>query len=162
MLFRECDADLGLSLGCGYIPKSVFGIPKRGMINIHMEVLPRFQGAYSIIWPIYEGISETGFTIHQIDSNIDTGAILYQEKYPITFFPKMKETIQRNLDQTRSRIPNAIAHVCENYDKLQANAVFQAKGKGYTTPSIWNYFRMLRNHRAMYKQTLLNGGQSDD
>ena len=42
-LFRGCDADLGLSLGCGYIPKSVFGIPKHGMINIHTEVLPRFQ-----------------------------------------------------------------------------------------------------------------------
>ena len=74
----------------------------------------------------------------------------------------MKETIQRNLDHTRSRIPHAIAHVCENYDELRANAVFQKKGKGYTTPSIWNYFRMLRNHRAMYKQTLHKGGQSDD
>ncbi|MFC1574382.1 hypothetical protein ACFL30_04285, partial [Candidatus Latescibacterota bacterium] len=49
-LFREAEADLGLSLGNGYIPESVFLIPKYGMINIHTEILPKFQGAESIIW----------------------------------------------------------------------------------------------------------------
>ena len=61
-LFREASADLGVSLGNGYIARRVFSIPRHGMINLHTEVLPRFQGASGVIWPIYEGVPETGFT----------------------------------------------------------------------------------------------------
>lgn len=150
-LFRRSDADLGLSLGNGYIPKSVFSIPKNGMINIHTEVLPAFQGAQSIIWPIHEGKRETGFTIHQIDSKIDTGDILYQEKYDMSFLPTLRDTVRNNLESTRAKIPAAFAYVCDNYQSLKARATAQVKGKSYTTPSIWQFLRMLRNHRAMYK-----------
>ena len=42
-LFRDADADLGLSLGNGYIPESIFAIPKHGMLNLHSEILPQFR-----------------------------------------------------------------------------------------------------------------------
>ena len=65
-IFLKANAQLGVSLGNGYIPKSIFSIPKFGMINIHTELLPAFRGGADIIWPIYERVYETGFTIHQI------------------------------------------------------------------------------------------------
>ncbi len=153
-LFKEANADLGLSLGNGYIPKSVFSIPKYGMVNIHTEILPEFQGAQSIIWPIYEGAKETGFTIHQIDNKIDTGDILFQEKYPIQFCPSLRETVEKNIMTARMKIPDAFSYVCQNYTSLKAKAISQANGKSYTTPSIWQFIRMVRNHRAMYKESL--------
>lgn len=153
-LFREANADLGLSLGNGYIPKSVFSIPKYGMVNIHTEILPEFQGAQSIIWPIYEAKRETGFTIHQIDNNIDTGDILFQKKYPIRFYSTLRDTVEKNLNTTRMKLPEALSYVCENYVFLKAGAITQVKGNSYTTPSIWQFHRMLRNHRAMYKKSL--------
>jgi len=153
-IFKESDADLGLSLGNGYIAKSVFSIPKYGMINIHTEILPDFQGAQSIVWPIYEKRKETGFTIHQIDSKIDTGKILFQEKYPIEFSPVLSETVQQNLNTARSKIPSAFSYVCENYESLKEKATSQTDGRSYTTPSIWQFLRMLRNHRALYKESL--------
>ena len=155
-LFRKSDADLGLSLGNGYIAKSVFSIPKYGMINLHSEILPDFQGAQSIIWPIYEGKTETGFTIHQIDSKIDTGNILYQEKYPIEFFSTLRETVINNCNTARRKMPKAFSHVCENYASLEMGAISQTHGKSYTTPSIWQFFRMIGNHRSMYKESLTN------
>lgn len=149
---RASGADLGISLGNGYIPKSVFSIPKNGMINIHMEILPEFRGAKSVIWPLYEGKSETGFTIHQIDNRIDTGEILYQERYPIKFSTTLQETIKNNLMTARARIPAAFCHVCKNYEALKAKAVVQSNGKSYTTPSIRQFFRIIKNHRRLYKQ----------
>ena len=153
-LFREAKADLGLSLGNAYIAKSVFSIPRHGMVNIHMELLPDFQGAQSIIWPIYEGIEETGFTIHQIDTKIDTGDILYQSRYAIQFYPTLKETVEKNLLLTKSKIPEAFSCVCEHYENLKDQSETQERGKSYTTPTIWQFFRMSRNCRAMYRRSL--------
>jgi methionyl-tRNA formyltransferase len=152
--FMKSNADLGLSLGNGYIAKSIFAIPRYGMINVHAEVLPDFQGAQSIIWPIYEKRKETGFTIHQIDSTIDTGAILFQERYPIEFAPVLKDTVGQNLNTARSKIPSASSYVCENYESLREEAILQTDGKSYTTPSIWQFLRIVRNHRALYEESL--------
>ena len=153
-LFRQANADLGLSLGNGYIARSVFSIPQYGMINIHDEILPEFQGALSIIWPIYEMKEETGFTIHQIDSKIDTGDILYQEQYPIQFQKSLRETVHRNLLESRLRIPEAFSYVCENYTAMKAKAIPQKNGKSYTTPTFWQFLRMVRNNRVMYNRSL--------
>jgi methionyl-tRNA formyltransferase len=153
-LFREANADLGLSLGNGYIGKSVFSIPRYGMINIHTEILPQFQGAQSIIWPIYEGVQETGFTIHQIDAHIDTGEILFQRKYPIEFYPTLRETVENNLKKARSQIPTDLSYVCENYTQLKARAIKQKDGRSYTTPTFWQFLCMVKNNKIMYKKSL--------
>ncbi len=155
--FRQANADLGLSLGNGYIPKSVFSIPKFGMVNLHNEILPDFQGAQSIIWPIHEGRKETGFTIHQVSNQIDKGDILFQRRYPIQFCATLRETVETNLKTARSKIPEAFSYVCENYTSLTTEAISQDDRGSYTTPSIWQFVRMVRNHRKMYKESLPGG-----
>jgi len=149
-LFRAAGADLALSLGNSFIAKSVFSIPRFGMVNVHMEVLPEFQGASSVIWPIYEGVSETGFTIHQVEDHIDTGEMLYQERYPIQFHPTLRETVNSSLEAGRRRVPEALALVCSDWDAVRERAVRQPRGKAYTTPSLRQYLRIVRNHRRMY------------
>ncbi|MEW6136837.1 MAG: formyltransferase family protein [Thermodesulfobacteriota bacterium] len=148
-LLSECLPDLGLSLGNGYISSTILSIPRYGMINVHTELLPRFQGAYGVIWPIYEGIRETGFTVHQMDSHIDTGPILFRAQYGIEFRETLRQTVEVNLEKARRHVPEAVAYVCSNYEKLRADAEVQAIGKAYTTPSIWQFLRMLRNHRRL-------------
>ncbi len=51
-LFKKANADLGLSLGNGYIGQKIFSLPRYGMINIHHEILPAYQNAQSIIWQL--------------------------------------------------------------------------------------------------------------
>lgn len=148
--FRTANADLGLSLGNAYIGKSVYSLPKFGMLNIHTELLPRFQGAQSIIWPLYENVAETGFAIHQIDAHIDTGKILLQQSYPIHFYPTMRTTVEENLKTAWQKIPIALADVCANYEAYQSQSSPQIKGNSYTTPTLWQFLRMVRNHRKMY------------
>jgi methionyl-tRNA formyltransferase len=151
-LFRSAEADLGLSLGNGYIAPSVFSIPRLGMINIHTELLPEYQGAQSIIWPIYEGKRETGFTIHQVAKRIDAGDILYQERYPIEFRPTLRETVEHMMAVSRVRVPKAFSFVCENYDELRSVAKPQTIGRGFTTPTYWQFRRMLWNHRRLSRE----------
>ena len=79
--FRATQADVGLSLGNSYIAPTIFGIPRLGMVNVHHEVLPEYQRARSVIWQIYEGSVETGYTIHEINHQLDAGLILLLKKY---------------------------------------------------------------------------------
>ncbi|CAN5652429.1 hypothetical protein BH23GEM9_BH23GEM9_22580 [soil metagenome] len=159
-LFRSLAADLGLSLGNPYIAPSVFSIPKYGMVNVHGELLPEFQGAQGIIWPLYEGCTETGFTIHQIDASIDTGDILFQKRIPIVLRPTLRRTVEESLDEVRSQVPPAVAWVCENYEDLRSQARPQGPGRTYTTPSFRQFSRMLRNHRAMYRHHTTLAGEA--
>ncbi|HEY0282931.1 MAG TPA: formyltransferase family protein, partial [Rhizomicrobium sp.] len=145
-------ADLGLSLGNGYIAPRVFGVPKFGMINVHGERLPEYQNAQSVIWPIYNLETTTGLTIHQIDRSIDTGRILYREEYPIVFRARLEDTVRATMEITRKRTPAALRHVCENYERLSAEAIPQKKGHKYTTPNIRQFIRMTRNNRRLYNK----------
>jgi methionyl-tRNA formyltransferase len=158
-IFQDLRADLGLSLGNGYIGRRVFSIPRHGMINVHGELLPRFQGAHSVIWPIHDGIEETGFTIHRIDDGIDTGDILYQERLPIAFRPTLRETVEASIERMRPRVPPALVRVCEDFDDFAAGARRQEGGRSYTTPTLRQFLRMARNHRRMYLEAA-RGAQS--
>jgi len=148
-LFREAEADLGLSLGNSYIGKKVYSIPRLGMLNIHHEILPKFRGAQGVIWQIHEGSRETGYTIHEIDSSIDTGRILYQERVPIVF----RESLNRTVTETYARVYAASArglvHTLENYEALCIESAPQGPGDTYTTPTFLQYLRMLREHRRL-------------
>jgi methionyl-tRNA formyltransferase len=150
-IFKEANADLGLSLGNGYISRRIFSIPRFGMINMHGERLPQYQNAQSVIWPIYNMERTTGLTIHQIDDKIDTGPILYQEEYPIEFHASFKETVTNTTHQTCNKVALAVRHVCENYDELSKKANPQTNGKSYTTPSFWAFLTMVRNNRKLYE-----------
>ncbi|HDN59660.1 MAG TPA: methionyl-tRNA formyltransferase [Candidatus Marinimicrobia bacterium] len=65
------------------LPESLLQIPRKGAINLHASLLPRYRGAAPINWAIINGERETGITIFQIKPEVDTGEILYQEKIEI-------------------------------------------------------------------------------
>jgi methionyl-tRNA formyltransferase len=150
--FRHANSDLGISLGNGYIAESIFSLPRHGMINVHGEMLPEFRGAQSVIWPIHEGLEETGFCIHQIDRHIDTGAILWQQRYPISFASTLRDTVERTSRVVRAEIPAALQYVCENYGALRQQAHPQGPGRSWTTPSLREFVRMTKNNRSFYER----------
>lgn len=149
---RTLDVDLGLSLGNGFISPKTFTIPKFGMLNVHSEVLPQYQNAQSIIWPIYCNDPFTGFTIHEIERKIDGGRILYQKKVPIRFENTLEMTVRSNRKIVEDMIPAALAEVCAHFEAYRAKAVRQEGGTSFTTPSIWSFLRMVRNNRRFYGQ----------
>jgi methionyl-tRNA formyltransferase len=152
-LFHESNPDLGLSLGSGYISQTVFGVPRYGMINVHGERLPEYQNAQSVIWPIYHLEMTTGLTIHQIDRSIDAGKILYREEYPIVFCEKLEDTVRKTIEVTRQRVPTAVRYVCENYQTLFRDARAQVNGRKFTTPTIRQFYRMVRNNVVLYQRS---------
>ncbi|MEA2711725.1 MAG: methionyl-tRNA formyltransferase [Phycisphaerales bacterium] len=151
-LCRAAGADIGLSLGNGYIPRRVFAVPRLGMLNIHHEMLPQFQGAQSVIWQLHEGSARTGFTIHRIDDKIDTGEIVYQEQMKITFASTLAETVTETYARQWEASRDALVRVLQDFDKYAAGAKAQASGRTFTTPSYWQFRRIEKQFQRLRKE----------
>jgi methionyl-tRNA formyltransferase len=61
------------------LPKAVLQMPRKGCLNIHASLLPRWRGAAPIQRAILAGDAETGITIMQMDEGLDTGAMLVKK-----------------------------------------------------------------------------------
>jgi methionyl-tRNA formyltransferase len=80
----EVDADVAVVVAFGQIlPKAVLDVPRRGSINVHASILPRYRGAAPIAWAIIRGETETGITTFQMDPGMDTGDVLLTESTAI-------------------------------------------------------------------------------
>jgi methionyl-tRNA formyltransferase len=152
-LCRESGADLGLSLGNGYIPERVFSVPRLGMVNVHHELLPEYQGAQSVIWPLYDGIARTGFTIHRIDKHIDTGAILHREELDIIFGASLAHTVRDSYAALWHASRAALVRVVQDYDTYLRMSRPQGPGRSFTTPS-WTEFRRNAKHHDVLRARL--------
>jgi phosphoribosylglycinamide formyltransferase-1 len=54
------------------------------IVNSHPALLPLFPGAHAVRDALAAGATQTGTTIHWVDSGIDTGEIIAQEAVEIT------------------------------------------------------------------------------
>jgi methionyl-tRNA formyltransferase len=82
--FAAHDADVAVVAAYGLLlPQAILDAPKRGCLNIHGSLLPRWRGAAPIQRAILAGDAETGISIMQMDAGLDTGAVLLEKRIPI-------------------------------------------------------------------------------
>ncbi|MCS6921946.1 MAG: methionyl-tRNA formyltransferase [Elioraea sp.] len=82
--FASLGLDAAVVAAYGLIlPAPMLEAPRRGCLNIHASLLPRWRGAAPIQAAILAGDAETGITIMRMDEGLDTGPMLLQEAVPI-------------------------------------------------------------------------------
>ncbi len=73
---RENNADVALVMAYGRIlPADVLSAARRGAMNLHASLLPRYRGAAPINWCIVNGETQTGVSLMQMDEGLDTGPV---------------------------------------------------------------------------------------
>lgn len=65
------------------LPPPLLAAPRRGTLNVHASLLPRWRGAAPVAAAILAGDEQTGATIMLVDETEDTGPILTQRATPI-------------------------------------------------------------------------------
>ncbi len=81
---RQLHPDLIITAAYGQIlTKDFLKIPKRGTINIHPSILPRYRGATPVQAALLDGASTTGVTILFTVRKLDAGNIIIQKDYPL-------------------------------------------------------------------------------
>jgi len=81
---REAQADVALVIAYGRIlPPAVLAGPRRGCLNLHASILPKYRGAAPITWCLVHGEAETGISLMEMDEGMDTGPVLAIHRLPI-------------------------------------------------------------------------------
>jgi len=81
---KELEADIAIVVAYGkIIPKEYLSLVKKGFINIHASLLPKWRGAAPIQRSIMNLEKETGVSIMKIGEKLDTGPVCNSYKIEI-------------------------------------------------------------------------------
>ena len=82
---KELNADIAIVVAYGQIiPKEILSLTKKGFINIHASLLPKWRGPAPIQRSIMNLDKQTGISIMKINEKLDTGPVCNSYKLDIT------------------------------------------------------------------------------
>ena len=114
---KKMNADLAIVVAYGkIIPKEFLNLTKKGFINIHGSILPRWRGAAPIQRSIMNLDSETGISIMKIVEKLDSG--------PVGNIYKIKLDYEKNAEEISERLSLLAADkIIDNIDGILENKV---------------------------------------
>jgi methionyl-tRNA formyltransferase len=58
------------------LPENILALPRKGTINVHASLLPKYRGPAPIQWAVINGDKETGVCTQMMEKELDTGDLL--------------------------------------------------------------------------------------
>ena len=109
---KELNADLAIVVAYGQIiPENFLNLTKKGFINIHASILPKWRGAAPIQRSIMKLDTETGISIMKINKELDSG--------PISNIYKIKIDHNNNTQEISEKLSLLAADkILENIDEI--------------------------------------------
>ena len=114
-LIKKLDADLAIVCAYGQIiPKNFLNLVKKGFINIHASILPKWRGAAPIQRSIMNLDPETGISIMKINEELDSG--------PVSNIYKIKIDQSQNAEEISEILSNLAAKkILDNINDILAD-----------------------------------------
>lgn len=82
------------------------------VVNVHPSLLPAFPGAHAVEEQLAAGVEESGATVHLVDTGVDTGPILAQERVPVEA-GDTPETLHERIRKIEHRLlPLVVGELC--------------------------------------------------
>ena len=115
--FAAENAEIAVVVAYGLLlPEPILSAPKRGCVNIHASLLPRWRGAAPIQRAIMAGDAKTGVCIMQMDVGLDTGPVWLRKEVAI----KNTDTAATLHDKLAEVGSAAIVEAISSLDNLTA------------------------------------------
>jgi len=140
---KKLDADLGIVVAYGQIiPNEILNLIKKGFINIHASLLPKWRGAAPIQRSIINLDKQTGITIMKINNKLDSGPIFNSYKIDISN-NENAEIISNKLsllgaEKILDNIDNILDDEIEFKEQNHANATYANKIEKSEGKIDWN------------------------
>ena len=140
---KKLDADLGIVVAYGQIiPNEILNLTKKGFINIHASLLPKWRGAAPIQRSIINLDKQTGITIMKINNKLDSGPICNSYKIDISN-NENAEIISNKLsllgaEKILDNIDNILDDEIEFKEQNHADATYANKIKKSEGKINWN------------------------
>ena len=111
-LLEALEPDLALCGGFPVrIPADALAVPRRGVVNGHPALLPRYRGPNPIGWALRNGDAELGFSFHRMDADFDTGPLLAQGSAPLAGAERAQDVLETLFGLWVSLLPRALERV---------------------------------------------------
>jgi phosphoribosylglycinamide formyltransferase 1 len=88
------------------------------LVNVHPSLLPAFPGVRAIEQAIEHGVKVTGVTVHYVDEDVDSGAIILQEALELPYPAAIAETEERVHRIEHRLLPRAVRLIAEGRVRL--------------------------------------------
>lgn len=78
--------DTDIALSCGFpllFKRSILKLPRRGFLNCHAGLLPKYRGGSPLNWQMINGEKKFGISVIKLNSKIDGGDIFSERKFDI-------------------------------------------------------------------------------
>jgi methionyl-tRNA formyltransferase len=152
--FKALNPDVAITAAYGQIlTDSFLAIPKRGTINIHPSLLPKYRGATPVQSAIAAGESTTGVTILFTVKKLDAGNIILQKQFSISSDERSCHLMPRLFKESGSLLLTALDMLkdphfsgtlqneakvthCRKIDKTDGNINWHHEAE-----EIYNHFR---------------------
>ena len=114
-MVAQHNPDFLIVIAFGYIlPENVLALPRRGTINVHASLLPKYRGPAPIQWAIINGDKETGVCTQLMKKELDTGDILLSAGEPIRLDDTAGDLHDRLSDKSASVLIDTLRGLAEN------------------------------------------------
>ena len=122
---KEVEIDLFILCGLKEIlKKHILNIPKKGVINMHGGLLPKYRGGSPLNWQLINGEKYFGITILFANEGIDTGDILTFKKFKL----EDHYTINHITKIANKYFPILLIKILNNFNYYLINKIKQKKG----------------------------------
>lgn len=96
------------------LPKGILALPRRGCINVHGSLLPKYRGAAPIQWAVIRGERVTGVSTMYMAEKMDAGDLLLQKE--VTVLPG--ETAGELFDRLKTAGAALLIKTLDRLDRL--------------------------------------------
>lgn len=107
-------ADYGL-----IIPKNIFSLPRYKTLNIHFSRLPKFRGPSPVQYTILNGEKSAWISVIIMDSQVDTGDIVWQKEVPLEGNEASSHLYQKLFNKVALDLPEILNKYVQNELKPQ-------------------------------------------
>lgn len=131
--------DVGFISGFNQIFKLAIITRFKFFLNIHPSLLPFYRGPVPSYWVLKNKEKYSGFTIHEIDPNIDQGICVVQEKIKIEPTDTVNSLDQKIAEQSIPQCIRVLEYIVNNkpleYATIDAKNIYENHIDYMTFPS---------------------------
>ena len=148
--------DYALSLCCNQIFKKKTIKCFKKVINYHSSTIPLYRGLNSTLWSIFFNEKYTGYTYHYVNSKIDSGKIIFQDKFKINYKESYKKIEIIKTLKAKNSLEKVIKLILNNFKGIS----LKKKGSYYGRKEIKKVltYKKINNINLIKKVISIWGG----
>ncbi|MFO1047350.1 MAG: formyltransferase family protein [Geminicoccaceae bacterium] len=111
-VMRAQAPDLVIVAGLGRLlrPEEI-ALPPLGILNVHPTLLPAYRGPSPSFWQLWDGVRESGVSIHLVASGMDTGPVVAQARFALPVGATLAELLLRQFEHGPGALVRAVGEV---------------------------------------------------